>query len=85
VTLDPRWSFFLGLFITILAYLGGIAGLLTDAGLDAVTTHHFTAYVLITFGLLSTVNTYLAAIPSKPGNPNFYLGPKPPTDPAAKP
>lgn len=87
MTLDPRWSFFLGLFITILAYLGGIASLLTDSGLDAVTTKHFTAYVLIGFGLMNTINTYISAIPSKPGSQGFYLGPPvpKPADPPVKP
>ena len=85
MTLDPRWSFFLGLFISIMGYVVGIGGLLTDAGLDPVTGKHVLAYSAIAFGLLNTINTTLSAVPSKPNSTGFYLGPTKPTDPAVKP
>lgn len=73
MTLDPRWSIFLGLFISIMGYVVGIGGLLTDAGLDPVAGKHVLAYAAISFGLLNTIQTFLTGIPSKNSTTGFLV------------
>ena len=83
MTLDPRWSIFLGLFITILAYVGAAGALLIDMGMDASQEKKVIAVVLFTFGLLNNIQTFLTGIPSKDNKTGFIV--KPPTPPEAKP
>lgn len=83
MTIDPRWSMALGLLLALMGYFAGIGGLLTDAGLDPVFAKHLLSWVLIAFGALSTVNTFLAGIPSKNSTTGFLVSP--PTKPPGAP
>jgi len=80
MTVDPRWSFFLSLFISILNFLAGSTTQFTALGMDTKTVNMILALVTLVTGILSLVNTALAAIPSKntpEAAKSFYLGPKP--------
>jgi len=82
MTIDPRWSMGLGLLLALMGYFAGIGGLLTDAGWDPTLAKHVLSYVLIAFGALSTVNTFLAGVPSKNSTTGFLVSPpKPPSAP----
>ena len=85
MTIDPRWSIFLGLFISILAYVGAAGALLLDMGLDATMEKRLIACVLFTFGLLNTVQTFLTGVPSKNSTTGFLVSPPKPVEPAVKP
>jgi hypothetical protein len=80
MTVDPRWSFFLSLFISVLNFFAGSAAQFTDLGMEQTTVKFILAAIALVTGVLSLVNTALAAIPSK-NTPetakSFYLGPKP--------
>ena len=87
MTLDPRWSFFLSLFIAILNFLAGSTAQFAALGLDTKTINVILALVTLVTGILSLINTALAAIPARsehrPGvteapvvDSAFYLGPK---------
>jgi hypothetical protein len=79
MTIDPRFSFFLSLFISILNFLAGGTAQFSALGLDTSTINVILASITLVTGILSLVNTALAAIPSK-STPEargaFYLGPK---------
>ena len=75
MTLDPRWSIFLGLFITILAYVGAAGALLIDMGMDATQEKRIIAGVLFLFGLLNTIQTFLTGVPSKNSTTGFLVSP----------
>lgn len=81
MTLDPRWSIFLGLFITILAYLGAAGALLIDMGMDAVQEKKVIAGVLFLFGLLNNIQTFLTGVPSKNSTTGFLVSPPKPPEP----
>lgn len=79
MTVDPRWSIYLGLFLSILGYLAGVGALLTDAGLEAHTVKVVMAIIMIIFGIGNSVNSFLAGIPSKNNTTGFIVkGPPPP-------
>ncbi len=79
MTLDPRWSIFLGLALALMGYFAGIAGLLTDAGWDPVLVKHVLSYTLILFGALNTVQAFISGVPSKNSTTGFIVSPpKPP-------
>jgi len=81
MTIDPRWSFFLSLFISILNFLAGSTAQFAALGWDQKTISAILAMVTLVTGVLSLVNTALAAIPSKntpDAAKSFYLGPKQP-------
>ena len=76
MTIDPRWSFFLSLFISILNFLAGSTAQFTALGLDTKTVNVILALVTMATGILSLLNTALAAIPSKDSKTGFYLATK---------
>jgi hypothetical protein len=78
MTIDPRFSFWLSITLAVLGFLSGAGGQFTDLGLDAVKVKALLALIALIIGVGNALNAVLAAIPSKPGNPNFYLGPKTP-------
>ena len=73
MTLDPRWSIFISLFLGILGFLSGATTLITDAGLDAVTTKHLMAWIGLMMGIGNVVNAVLCGIPSKDNKTGFIL------------
>lgn len=73
MTIDPRWSIFLALALALLSYLVGIGSLLTDAGLDPVTTKRILAVISIFLGMGNTVNAVLSGIPSKNNTTGFLI------------
>ena len=81
MTVDPRWSFFLSLFIAILNFFGGASAQFTDLGLTPTTVKVILAAIALVTGILSLVNTALAAIPSKDKTTGFDLAPKDPNKP----
>jgi hypothetical protein len=90
VTLDPRWSIFLSLFLAILGVLGGSAAQLSDLGMDPHQVKAILALITLGLGIGNAVNAVLGMLPGKPNSPGFYLGPKTdvgskPADPAMKP
>ena len=80
MTVDPRYSFYLSLGLAIMGFLGGASSQFLDLGLAPVTVKAILAGDALLLGVGNAINAVLAAIPSKPNSPNFYLGPKP-TDP----
>jgi hypothetical protein len=76
MTVDPRWSFFLSLFISILNFIAGSTPQFTDLGFEATTVKFVLALVALITGVLSLINTALAAIPSKDAHTGFFLAPK---------
>jgi hypothetical protein len=80
MTLDPRWSIFLSLFLAVLAYLNGIGALLTDLGLSPNQVKVTMALISLALGLGNTVNAVLSGIPSKDNQTGFIVKgpPKPP-------
>jgi len=77
MTIDPRWSFFLSLGIAILNFLAGSTTQFVALGLNTATVNAILASVTLVTGVLSLINTALAAIPSRTGQTaGFYLGPK---------
>jgi hypothetical protein len=81
VTIDPRWSFFLSLFISVLNFFAGSAAQFTDLGMEQSTVKFILAAIALVTGVLSLINTALAAIPSRDtpdAAKSFYLGPKQP-------
>jgi hypothetical protein len=88
MTLDPRWSIILSLFLAILAVMAGASAQLTDLGLAPTQVKAILALITLFLGIGNAVNAVLGAIPSAPGQTKgFFLGPKPadPPPPAAKP
>jgi uncharacterized membrane protein len=85
VTLDPRWSIFLSLFLAILGVLGGSAAQFTDLGMDPHQVKAVLAIITMCLGIGNAINAVLGMVPSAVGQTKgFYLGPKQP-DPAVKP
>ena len=81
MTIDPRYSVFLSLFLAILAFLSGAGAALIDTGLDPATVKHFLAWTTILMGIGNSINAVLGAIPSKSDPASlskFWLGPKEP-------
>jgi hypothetical protein len=81
MTVDPRWSFFLSLFISILNFLAGSTTQFAALGWSTASINVILALVTLVTGVLSLINTALAAIPSKntpEAAKSFYLGPKQP-------
>ena len=76
MTVDPRWSFFLSLFISILNFLAGSTAQFVALGISQTTLTAILATVTLATGVLSLVNTALAAIPSRDAHTGFYLAPK---------
>lgn len=77
MTIDPRWSFYLSLALSMLAFLSGAGSQYTDLGLPPGTVTAVLAGITLLLGLGNAVNAVLAAIPSQSGqSKGFYLGPK---------
>lgn len=81
MTIDPRFSFWLSIGLAVMGFLSGAGGQFTDLGLEPVKVKALLALIALFIGVGNAVNAVLAAIPSKPGSPNFYLGPKVPPTP----
>jgi hypothetical protein len=79
MTVDPRWSFFLSLGIAILNFLAGSTTQFAALGLNQATINLILALVTLVTGVLSLINTALAAIPSRDAHTGFYLAPPPPS------
>ena len=77
MTLDPRWSIFLSLFLAVLGVFAGAGSQFTDLGLDPVKVKALLALITLLIGVGNAVNAVLGAIPSKDKTTGFYLGPKP--------
>ena len=78
MTLDPRWSIFLSLFLAILGVLGGSAAQFTDLGLQPTQTKAILAIITMCLGIGNAINAVLGMVPSASGQTKgFYLGPKP--------
>lgn len=73
MTIDPRWSISLAIFLAILAFLSGAGGLLTDAGWDPTLVKHFIAYSSIVLGVGNCVNAVLTGIPAKDNSTGFIV------------
>ena len=80
MTLDPRWSIFLSLFLAICGVLAGSSGTLSDLGLDPHQAKAIIAVVTLFMGIGNAVNAVLAGIPSKDSTTGFIVKgrPKPP-------
>jgi len=77
MTIDPRYSVFLAMFLAAISFLAGASATLVDTGMDPVTVKHIVAWIIIFNGLGNAINAVLAAIPSRAGAGNqFWLGPK---------
>ena len=83
MTIDPRWSFYLSLSLAICGFLSGASAQFAALGLDTKTVSAVLAGITLLMGVGNAINAVLAAIPSKPNAPGFYLGPK--TDTPSKP
>ena len=77
MTVDPRWSFFLSLGISILNFLAGSTTQFVAMWLEQSTITAILALVTLVTGIASLINTALAAIPSKDAHTGFYLAPGP--------
>ena len=77
MTIDPRWSFFLSLILSIGGFLGGAGSLFTDLGLPPGEVKAILALIALSLGIGNALNAVLAAIPSKDKSTGFYLAPKP--------
>lgn len=86
MTLDPRWSIFLSLFLAILGVLGGSAAQFTDLGLQPTQVKAILAIITMCLGIGNAINAVLGMVPSASGqSKGFWLGPSKPADPPAKP
>jgi hypothetical protein len=78
VTLDPRWSIFLSLFLAILGVLGGSAAQFADLGLEPTKVKAILAIITMCLGIGNAINAVLGMVPSATGQTKgFYLGPAP--------
>ncbi len=73
MTIDPRWSIFLSLFLAICGVLAGSSGTLSDLGLDPKQAKAIIAIVTLFMGVGNAVNAVLAGIPSKDNKTGFIL------------
>jgi len=77
MTIDPRWSIFLSLFLAILGFLSGAGAEFTDLGMGSTQVKALLALVALIMGIGNAINAVLGAIPSASGHTEgFYLGPK---------
>ncbi len=85
MTLDPRWSIFLSLFLAILGVLGGSAAQFTDLGMQPSQVKAILAIITMCLGVGNAINAVLGMMPSASGQTKgFYLAPAKP-DPTVKP
>lgn len=81
MTVDPRWSVWLSVALSVIGFLTGAGAQFTDLGLSATQVKAILALSTLLLGVGNAVNAVLAAIPSK-SDPEtlkkFYLGPKTP-------
>lgn len=81
MTVDPRWSFWLSIALSVLGFLSGAGTLLAGLGLSAeIVTALLSGFGLLV-GIGNAVNAVLAAIPSKDSTTGFYLGGSKPNQP----
>ena len=73
MTLDPRWSIFLSLFLAIFGVLAGSASQFTDLGFDVHTVKAIQAGIILLLGIGNAVNTVLTGIPSKDNTTGFMV------------
>jgi hypothetical protein len=79
MTIDPRWSIFLSLSLSILAFLAGASAQFADLGLTPSTTKAILAVITMALGIGNAVNAVLTGIPSKDNQTGFLVkGPKQP-------
>lgn len=81
MTVDPRYSFWLSVFLAVLGVLAGSATQFSNLGLSAHTVQAILAIIVLLNGVGNAVNAILAAIPSRDTNDpaeakKFLLGPK---------
>lgn len=81
MTIDPRWSFWLSITLSVLGFLSGAGTLFAGLGLSATVVTALLSGFGLLVGIGNAVNAVLAAIPSKDSKTGFYLAPK---DPPAK-
>ncbi len=73
MTIDPRWSIALSLFLAAGGFLSGAGALLTDTGIDPTTIKHFLAWDALTVGLGNVILAILTGIPSKDNQTGFIV------------
>lgn len=73
MTLDPRWSIGLSLFLAICGVLAGGASQFTDLGLDVHTVKAIQAVIILLLGTGNAVNAVLTGIPSKDSQTGFLV------------
>lgn len=73
MTIDPRWSIFLSLSLSCLAFLAGAGSSLTDLGLQPATVKAMLAMITIFLGIGNAVNAVLTGIPSKDNQTGFIV------------
>ncbi len=77
MTIDPRYSVWLSVFLAVLAYLSSASTTLVNLGLSQHVTTVVLALISLLLGIGNTINAVLGSIPSQPGATHqFYLGPK---------
>jgi len=76
MTVDPRWSFWLSITLSIVGFLSGAGAQFTDLGLSPTGVKAVLAICALVVGVGNALNAVLAAIPSAAGQTQgFYLGP----------
>ena len=76
MTVDPRWSFWLSICLSVVGFLSGAGAQFTDLGLGAAEVKAVLALCALIVGVGNALNAVLAAIPSKDSKTGFYLAPK---------
>jgi len=76
MTVDPRYSFWLSIGLSVIGFLSGAGAQFTDLGLGPTQVKAVLALCALLVGVGNALNAVLAAIPSKDKSTGFYLGPK---------
>lgn len=85
MTIDPRWSIYLSLTLSVLGILAGSSTQFSDLGMSPHTTKAILALVTLLLGIGNAVNAVLTGIPSKDNSTGFLVKGPPPPPPGAKP
>lgn len=73
MTIDPRWSIFLSLFLAILGFLAGAGSQFTDLGLQPAMVKALLSLITLALGIGNAINAVLAGIPSKDNTTGFIV------------
>ncbi len=73
MTIDPRWSIFLSLTLSVMAFMAGAGSSLTDLGLQPAQVKAILALITILLGIGNAVNAVLTGIPSKDNTTGFLI------------